>query len=69
MKCNICKRDLIKGYYGIVYTPFNMFLCEECEDMLSKTGFFVKKYNEMEWAREVYGKKRSIKWHKKIQRS
>jgi len=61
MKCSICKRDLGKRYFEVIYNFNNMFLCEECEDMLSKTGFFVKKYNEMEWAREVYGKKRSIK--------
>ena len=56
MKCNLCKKDLSKGYGGVIYNVNNMFLCEKCHDYLMKAGMFENIYNNFN--EKIYIKKR-----------
>ena len=56
MKCSICKRDLGKGYLGIIYNVNSIFLCEKCHDFFMKSGMLENIYNNFN--EKIYIKKR-----------
>jgi len=46
MKCSLCKRDLGKGYAGVIYKINNKYICEDCADKIAKQGGFKKMLEE-----------------------